>query len=36
MKMRDASGTALIEFAFVMPLLMMLLVGMFMFGDHHS
>lgn len=32
MKMRDASGTALIEFAFVMPLLMMLLVGMFMFG----
>ena len=32
MKMRDVSGTALIEFAFVMPLLMMMLVGMFMFG----
>jgi Flp pilus assembly protein TadG len=31
-KMRDASGTALIEFAFVMPLLMMMLVGMFVFG----
>jgi Flp pilus assembly protein TadG len=32
MKMRDVSGTALIEFAFVMPLLMAMLVGMFMFG----
>jgi Flp pilus assembly protein TadG len=31
-EMRDVSGTALIEFAFVMPLLMMMLVGMFMFG----
>ena len=30
--MRDVSGTALIEFAFVMPLLMVMLVGMFMFG----
>jgi Flp pilus assembly protein TadG len=32
MEMRDVSGTALIEFAFVMPLLLMMLVGMFMFG----
>lgn len=32
MKLRDASGAALIEFAFVMPLLMAMLVGMFMFG----
>ena len=29
---RDVSGTALIEFAFVMPLLFAMLVGMFVFG----
>jgi Flp pilus assembly protein TadG len=32
MKMRDVSGAALIEFAFVMPMLMMMIVGMFVFG----
>jgi len=32
MKMRDVSGAALIEFAFVMPVLMMMIVGMFVFG----
>jgi Flp pilus assembly protein TadG len=32
MKLRDVSGTALIEFGFVMPLLMMMIVGMFVFG----
>lgn len=32
MKLRDVSGTVLIEFAFVMPLLFAMLVGMFVFG----